>query len=55
MQKSLKVLIGDNTVPFGMECRSYLANFGVDVSLVPKDGSRNLPCRPFRICSRMLS
>lgn len=40
MQKSLKVLIGDNTVPFGMECRSYLANFGVDVSLVPKDGSR---------------
>ncbi len=40
MQKSLKVLIGDNTVPFGMECRSHLANFGADVSLVPKDGNR---------------
>ena len=42
MQKLLKVLIGDNSVPFGMECRSHLTGSGADVSLVPKDGKRVL-------------
>ena len=42
MQKLLKVLIDDNSVPFGMECRSHLTGSGADVSLVPKDGNRVL-------------
>ena len=42
MQKHLKVLIGDNSIHFGMACSDLLTQCGADVSLVAKDGSRVL-------------
>lgn len=38
MQKNLKVLIGDNTIHFGVLCSDMLMKSGVEVTLVPKDG-----------------
>lgn len=40
MQKKLKVLIGDNSIGFGVLCGDILAKSGIEVSLVPKDGNR---------------
>lgn len=42
MQKKLKVLIGDNSVGFGVVCGDLLVKSGLEVSLVPKDGVKVL-------------
>lgn len=42
MHKLLKVLIGDDSVPFGLECKNQLKGANTDVMLVPKDGGRVL-------------
>lgn len=38
MHKKLKVLIGDNSVGFGVICGDMLSKSGIEVSLVNKDG-----------------
>ena len=40
--KKLKVLIGDNSMGFGMLCRDNLEKDGVEVIMVPKDGNKVL-------------
>lgn len=42
MQPLLKVLIGDESVPFGLECKRILRESNAEVMLVPKDGVRIL-------------
>lgn len=42
MQPLLKVLIGDDSVPFGLECKRILRENNAEVQLVPKDGARIL-------------
>lgn len=38
MQNKIKVLIGDNSIDFGVSCGDILSNEGFDVSVVQKDG-----------------
>lgn len=40
--RKIKVLIGDNSMGFGVLCRSILEKDGIDVTTVPKDGNKIL-------------
>jgi two-component system response regulator (stage 0 sporulation protein A) len=37
---NFKILIADDSQSFGKECKKALANFGYDVTVIPKDGAR---------------